>query len=75
MSTKKGETAEGVLRYDIDEGWILNEGPHTHIRICDLFPDFDGKRVRVTVEVVERECLHAGVFRGEKCKACGEQVR
>lgn len=75
MSTKKYETAEGVLRHDIDDGWTLSNGSHTHIRICDMFPDLDGKRVRVTVELIQKQCLHGGVFRGEKCGACGEEVR
>jgi len=50
----KKEVAEGVLRRDSDEGWVLDgEGPRAGIRICDLFPDHDGKRVRITVEVLE----------------------
>lgn len=47
------EIAEGVLRYDIDEGWVL-DGPRPRggTRVCDLFPELEGKRVRVTVEVL-----------------------
>jgi len=53
MSQQTKETAEGVLRYDIDDGWILDgEGPKAGVRVCDLFPALDGKRVRVTVEVL-----------------------
>ena len=50
------ETAEGVLRYDIDDGWILGgEGHKAGSRVCDLFPALDGKRVRITVEVLPEE--------------------
>lgn len=56
MSQQTKETAEGVLRYDIDDGWILDQtGPHAGVRVCDLFPELDGKRVRVTVEVLPDE--------------------
>lgn len=56
MSQKIKETAEGILRHDIDEGWILGgDGPNAGSRVCDLFPALDGKRVRVTVEVLPEE--------------------
>lgn len=49
-------TKEGVLRYDTDDGWVLDgERPEDGIRIRDLFREFDGKRVRVTVEALPGE--------------------
>lgn len=48
------ESEEGVLRHDFDDGWVLDgHGPNAGVRICDLFPELDGKRVRVRVEVLE----------------------
>lgn len=50
---KPSEIAEGFLWRDFDDGWILGgEGPRNGNRICDLFPAHDGKRVRVTIEVL-----------------------
>lgn len=56
MGQKTKEMAEGVLRHDIDEGWVLDgEAPRGGSRICDLFPGLEGKRVRVTVEILPDE--------------------
>ena len=56
MSQQTKETAEGVLRNDIDDGWVLDGGaPRGGSRICDLFPGLQGKRVRVTVEILPDE--------------------
>jgi hypothetical protein len=61
MEKPKAEVAEGTLRYDIDDGWILDgDGPNTGSRICDLFPELEGKRVRVTVEVLPDEPTEEG---------------
>lgn len=50
----KKEVAEGILHREIDDGWVLGrEGLRSEIRICDLFPEFNGKRVRVTIEVLQ----------------------
>jgi hypothetical protein len=51
MKTKA--LSEGLLRYDTDDGWILDgDRPSDGVRIRDLFQEFAGKRVRVTVEVL-----------------------
>jgi hypothetical protein len=52
----KAATVEGLLRYDINDGWILDgDRPRDGVRIRDLFHEFGGKRVRVTVEVLPDE--------------------
>jgi hypothetical protein len=49
----KTDTKEGVLRYDTDDSWVLDgKRPESGIRTLDLLRDFDGKRVRITVEVL-----------------------
>lgn len=51
---QKKEVAEGILRRDSDDGWVLDGEEHrAGGRICDLFPEHNGKRVRITVEVLE----------------------
>lgn len=50
----KVEIKEGFLYHDKNDGWCLGgEGPPDGCRIKDLFHDFDGNQVRVTIEVVE----------------------
>lgn len=52
----KTAKADGFLHYDKDDKWILSgEGPNDGCRISDFLLDFDQKKVRVTVEVIEPE--------------------
>jgi len=47
------QKAEGILRNDLDEGWVLDgEGSRAGVRICDLFPGLEGKRAMVSVQVL-----------------------
>jgi hypothetical protein len=53
MANPKVEVAEGFLRYDTDDGWILDGGgPRSGVRVRDLFQEFDGKRVKITIEIL-----------------------
>lgn len=68
----KTETKDGFLYHDQNDGWCLGgEGPGEGWRTKDLFHDFDGKQVRVTIEVVENS--EEGIMTDEPdaTHACG----
>lgn len=47
------ERQEGTLWHDRDDGWTLEgEEPASGCRIKDLFVELEGKKVRITIEVL-----------------------
>lgn len=47
------ERHEGTLWHDRDDGWTLEgDEPGSGCRIKDLFVELEGKKVRITIEVL-----------------------